>query len=157
MKKNNFKILELKPIKDKSSIKRTVFIKDFIIEEIIGIHEHEKIKKQKIKFNIILNVDKSSIPDEKDIKSIVDYEKITNKLENLTKSKKYNFLESLAEDSFKEIFEDKRINSVAIKIEKPEAIKNAGSVGVEVFKTRKDYEGSWVRKRINQKKNTLGF
>ena len=72
----------------------------------------------------------------------MDYEKITNKLENLTKSKKYNFLESLAEDSFKEIFEDKRINSVTMKIEKPEAIKNAESVGVEVFKTRKDYEES---------------
>ena len=142
MKKNNFKIVELKPIKDKSSIKRTVFIKDFIIEEIIGIHEHEKIKKQKIKFNIILDVNKSSIPDEQDIKSIVDYEKITNKLENLTKSKKYNFLESLAEDSFKEIFEDERINSVTIKIEKPQAIKKAKSVGVEIFKTRKDYEGS---------------
>ena len=142
MKKNNFKIVELKPIKDKSSIKRTVFIKDFTIEEIIGIHEHEKIKKQKIKFNIVLDVNQSSVPDEKDIKSIVDYEKITNKLENLTKSKKYNFLESLAEDSFKEIFEDKRINSVTIKIEKPEAIENAESVGVEVFKTRKDYEGS---------------
>jgi len=142
MKKNNFKIVELKPTKSKSSIKRTVFIKDFIIEEIIGVHEHEKIKKQKIKFNIVLNVNQSSIPDEKDINSIVDYEKITNKLENLTKRKKYNFLESLAEDSFEEIFEDSRINSVTIKIEKPEAIKNAGSVGVEVFKTRKDYEGS---------------
>ena len=142
MKKNNFKIVELKPTKDKSTIKRTVFIKDFIIEEIIGIHKHEKIKKQKIKFNIVLDVNQNSLPDEKNIKSIVDYEKITNKLKSLTKGKKYNFLESLAEDSFKEIFEDKRINSVTIKIEKPEAIKNAESVGVEVFKTRKDYEGS---------------
>jgi len=142
MKKNNFKIVELKPTKDNSTIKRTVFIKDFIIEEIIGFYKHEKEKKQKIIFNIVLDIDQSSLPDEKDIKSIVDYEKITNKLENLTKSKKYNFLESLAEDSFKEIFEDKRINSVKIKIEKPEAIKNAESVGVEIFKTRKDYEGS---------------
>ena len=142
MKKNNFKIVELKSEKGKSSIKRTVFIKDFIIDEIIGIHKHEKIKKQKIKFNIVLGIDQESLPDEKDINSIVDYEKITNKLENLSKSKKYNFLESLAEDSFKEIFEDKRINSVTIKIEKPEAIKKALSVGVEVFKARKDYEGS---------------
>jgi len=142
MKKNNFKIVELKPTKGKNSIRRTVFIKDFIIDEIIGFYEHEKIKKQKIKFNIVLHVNQNSIPNEGDIKSIVDYEKITNKLKNLTKSKKYNFLESLAEDSFKEIFEDKRINSVTIKIEKPEAIKNAKSVGVEVFKTRKDYEES---------------
>ena len=142
MKKNNFKIVELKTEKNKSAIKRSVLIKNFIIQEIIGIHEHEKIKKQKIKFNIVIDVDQNVLPDEKDIKSIVDYEKITNNLKNLTKNKKYNFLESLAEDSFKEIFEDKRINSVKIKIEKLEAIKNADSVGVEVFKSRKDYEGS---------------
>jgi len=142
MKKNNFKIVELRPEKNKSSIKRSVLIKNFIIHEIIGVHEHEKIKKQKIKFNIVIDVDQNVLPNEKDIKSIVDYEKITNNLKNLAKSKKYNFLESLAEDSFKEIFEDKRINSVKIKIEKPEAIKNADSVGVEVFKSRKDYEGS---------------
>ena len=142
MKKNNFKIIELKPDNNKSSIRRTVFVKDFIIQEIIGIHEHEKTKKQKIKFNIVVDVNQNTVPDEKDIKSIVDYEKITNKLENLAKNKKYNFLESLAEDSFKEIFEDKRINSVKIKIEKPDAIKNADSVGVEVLKNRSDYEGS---------------
>ena len=142
MKKNNFKIIELKPDNKKSSIRRTVFIKDFIIQEIIGIHEHEKTKKQKIKFNIVVNVNQNTVPDEKDIKSIVDYEKITNKLENLVKNKKYNFLESLAEDSFKEIFKDKRINSVKIKIEKLDAIKNADSVGVEVLKNRSDYEGS---------------
>ena len=142
MKKNNFKIVELKPEKNKSSVKRSVLIKNFIIHEIIGVHKHEKIKEQKIKFNIVIDVDQNVLPNEKDIKSIVDYEKITNNLKNLVKNKKYNFLESLAEDSFKEIFEDKRINSVKIKIEKPEAIKNADSVGVEVFKSRKDYEGS---------------
>ena len=142
MKKNNFKIIELKPDNYKSSIRRTVFIKNFIIQEIIGIREHEKTKKQKIKFNIVVDVDQNTVPDEKDIKSVVDYEQITNKLENLVKNKKYNFLESLAEDSFKKIFEDKRINSVKIKIEKPDAIKNADSVGVEIFKSRSNYERS---------------
>ena len=142
MKKNNFKIIELKSKKNKNSVKRSVFIKDFIIEELIGIYEHEKIRKQKIKFNIGIEVNQNTLPDENDIKSIVDYEKITKKLENLVKSRQYNFLESLAEDSFKEIFEDKRINSATIKIEKPEAIKNAKSVGVEVFKSRSDYDGS---------------
>ena len=142
MEKNNFKIVELKTKKNKSTIKRTVLIKDFVIYEIIGIHQNEKINKQKIIFNIVINVDQNISPDENNLASIVDYEKITNKLKNLAKNKKYNFLESLAEDSFNEIFEDKRINSVKIKIEKPDAIANAQSVGVEVFKSKSDYEGS---------------
>ena len=142
MKKSNFKIVELKSKKNKNTIKRTVLIKDFIIYEIIGIHKNEKINKQKIIFNIVIDVNQNIYPDENDLSSIVDYEKITNKLKKLVKNKKYNFLESLAEDSFNEIFADKRINSVKIKIEKPEAIVNAQSVGVEVFKSRNDYEGS---------------
>ncbi|MBA1338490.1 MAG: dihydroneopterin aldolase [Pelagibacterales bacterium] len=142
MKKSNFKIVELKSKKNKNTIKRTVLIKDFTIDEIIGIHQNEKIKKQKIIFNIVIDVNQNIHPDENDLSSIVDYEKITNKLKKLAKNKKYNFLESLAEDSFNEIFADKRINSVKIKIEKPEAITNAQSVGVEVFKSRSDYEGS---------------
>jgi len=142
MKKNNFKIVELKSKKNRNTIKRTVLIKNFTINEIIGIHDHEKINKQKIVFNIVIDINQNTIPNENNLSSIVDYEKIANKLRNLTKHKNYNFLESLAEDSFKEIFEDKRINSVKIKIEKPEAIKNATSVGVEVFKSRSDYEES---------------
>ena len=47
MEKNNFKIVELKSKKNKSTVKRTVLIKDFIIFEIIGIHKNEKINKQK--------------------------------------------------------------------------------------------------------------
>ena len=71
MKKNNFQIIKLKPKKNKSSVMRSVFIKDFIIEEIIGIHDYEKIKKQKVKFNIVIDVDQNTIPDEKNIESIV--------------------------------------------------------------------------------------
>ena len=142
MKKNNFKVIEINSEKNKSTVKRTVLIKDFLINEIIGIHKHEKVKKQKILFNIVIDVEQNTIPNENDLGSVVDYEKITNKLLKLTKSKSYNFLESLAEDSFKEIFLDKRINSAKIRIEKPEAIVNAKSVGVEIFKNRNDYEGS---------------
>ena len=140
MKKNNFKIIELKPAKN--TTKRTIFIKDFIIHEIIGIHDHEKVKKQKIKFNIVIDVNQNTLPNEKDLRSIINYENITKQLESLVKNKKYNFLESLAEDSFVEIFKDKRISSVKIKIEKPDAIKNASSAGVEIFKSRSDYERS---------------
>ena len=142
MRKSNFKIIELKTKKNKSTTRRTVLIKNLFVNEIIGIHKHEKTNKQKIIFNIVIGVEKNTLPNENVLASVVDYEKITKKLQILVKRKNYNFLESLAEDSFKEIFKDKRINSVKIKIEKPEALKSAESVGIEVFKSRNDYEGS---------------
>ena len=141
MKKNNLKVIELKT-KNKNTVKRKVFIKDFIVNEIIGIHKHEKINKQKIMFNLTIGIDQNIIPNERNVKSIINYEKITVKLEKLVKNKKYNFLESLAEDSIIEIFKDKRIKSIKIKIEKPEAIKAAGAVGIEVYKNRNDHERS---------------
>jgi len=140
MQKNNVKVLELKSSKNKNTIKRSILIKDFTVNEIIGIHKHEKINKQKIIFNIVIDVNQNTLPDENNISSIVDYEKIANNLESLARYKNYNFLESLADDSFKEIFEDKRINSIKIKIEKTDAITNAKSVGMEFFKSRSDYE-----------------
>jgi len=54
----------------------------------------------------------------------------------LTKNKHYNFLESLADDIFNELFKDKRINKIRLKIEKLDAIKGTVSVGIEITKKR---------------------
>ena len=64
MVKNRFKIVELKSKKSKNTIRRTVLIKDFLINEIIGIHKHEKINKQKIIFNIVIDINQDTVPNE---------------------------------------------------------------------------------------------
>jgi len=55
---------------------------------------------------------------------------------------KYNFLESFADDFFKNIFKNKYAESAILKIEKLEVMKDAESVGIEFFKQRKEYEKS---------------
>ena len=84
----------------------------------IGYRSHEKINKQNVKFNIELDHVNSKHLNDKDIRSIFNYEKITKIIKYLTKSKHYNFLESLADDIFNELFKDKRINKIRLKIEK---------------------------------------
>ena len=54
----------------------------------------------------------------------------------MTKKKHYNFLESLADDLFDELFKDERINKIKLKIEKLDAIKETSSVGIEITKKR---------------------
>ena len=54
----------------------------------------------------------------------------------MTKNKHYNFLESLADDLFDELFKDERIDKIKLKIEKLDAIREAASVGIEITKKR---------------------
>ena len=102
----------------------------------IGIHDFEKIKKQQVKFNIEIDISPSLMPSESSLKSIVNYEYIVRIITNLTKKKHYNLIESLAEEIFLKLFEDKNIKKIKIKIEKTEIIKNTSSVGIQITKKR---------------------
>ncbi len=137
MTKKKFKLLAFDKKKNsKFSCKRKIIITDFLLNIFIGYRSHEKINKQNVKFNIELDHVNPKHLNDKDIKSIFNYEKITKIIKNLTKSKHYNFLESLADDIFNELFKDKRINKIRLKIEKLDAIKGAVSVGIEITKKR---------------------
>jgi dihydroneopterin aldolase len=137
MTKKKFKLLAFNKKKNsKFSCKRKIIITDFLLNIFIGYRSHEKINKQNVKFNIELDHVNPKHLNDKDIKSIFNYEKITKIIKNLTKSKHYNFLESLADDIFNELFKDKRINKIRLKIEKLDAIKGTVSVGIEIAKKR---------------------
>jgi len=137
MTKKKFELLEFdKKGNAKFSCKRKIVITDFLLNIYIGYRSHEKINKQNVKFNIELNHVSPKYLNDKDIKSIFNYEKITKIIKNLTKSKHYNFLESLADDIFNELFKDKRINKIRLKIEKLNAIEGTVSVGIEITKKR---------------------
>ena len=137
MTKKKFKLLAFdKKENSKFSCKRKIIITDFLLNIFIGYHGYEKINKQNVKFNIELDHVNPKHLNDKDIKSIFNYEKITKIIKNLTKSKHYNFLESLADDIFNELFKDKRINKIRLKIEKLDAIKETISVGIEITKKR---------------------
>ena len=73
---------------------------------------------------------------DKDIKSIVNYAKIVRLIKKLVKNKHYNFLETLAEDVFDELFKDKRIDKISLQIEKLEIMKDCSSVGIQISKKR---------------------
>ncbi len=137
MTKKKFKLLAFdKKENSKFSCKRKIIITDFLLNIFIGYRSYEKINKQNVKFNIELDHVNPKHLNDKDIKSIFNYEKITKIIKNLTKSKHYNFLESLADDIFNELFKDKRINKIRLKIEKLDAIKGTVSVGIEITKKR---------------------
>ncbi|MDA7606703.1 dihydroneopterin aldolase [Pelagibacteraceae bacterium] len=136
MKKKNIKIIRFQK-KEEYSYKRKVIITDLVFNTLIGIHDFEKEKKQQIRFNIEISVNPLLKATENNLDNIVNYENIINKIKLITQKKHYNLLETLAEDIFSNLFISKNIIKIKLRIEKPEIIKDASSVGVEITKKRK--------------------
>tara|TARA_A100001037_G_C14779585_1_gene469752 strand:+ start:194 stop:580 length:387 start_codon:yes stop_codon:yes gene_type:complete len=126
------KILKFKN-KQKFKYKKKIIIKDLILFLSVGIHDFEKLKKQRVKFNLEITSDPNL---KSEIKSIVNYESIINIIKKLTEKKHFELLESLSESIFDEMFKNKKIKQIKLKIEKLDIIKETKSVGIEVTKTR---------------------
>ena len=126
------KILKFKN-KQKFRYSKKIIVKDLILLLSVGIHQFEKLEKQRVKFNIEITTDPNL---KSDIKSIVNYESVINDIKKLTKKSHFELLESLSESIFDRIFRNKKIKKIKLKIEKLEIIKETTSVGIEVTKTK---------------------
>jgi len=136
MKKSNLKIIKIDKSKNLFNYEKKVLIKELILNIKLGYFDFEKETPQKVKFSLEVNYKDKKPTNDKDLKSIVNYDKIVKLIKKLVKSKHYNFLETLAEDIFNELFKDRRIDKIILKIEKLEIIKDCSSVGIQISKKR---------------------
>ena len=136
MKKNNFKVIKIDKNKTLFNYEKKILIKDLTLDLKLGYYDFEKDKPQKVKFTLEVDYRDKKPTNDKDLKSIVNYDKIVKLIKKLVKNKHYNFLETLAEDVFDELFKDKRIDKITLQIEKLEIMKDCSSVGIQISKKR---------------------
>ena len=136
MKKNNIEIFRMGKTKNLFNYEKKVLIKELILNLKLGYYDFEKEKPQKVKFSLEIDYQDKKPSNDKDLKSIVNYSKVVRLIKKLVKNKHYNFLETLAEDVFDELFKDKRIEKINLKIEKLEIMKDCSSVGIQISKKR---------------------
>ena len=148
MKKNNLKVVKIDKNKSLFNYEKKILIKDLTLDLKLGYYDFEKNKPQKVKFTLDVDYRDKKPTNDKDLKSIVNYDRIVKLIKKLVKNKQYNFLETLAEDVFDELFKDKRIDKINLQIEKLEIIKDCSSVGIQISKKR-SHEKLWSWKRSN--------
>ena len=136
MKKNNLKIVKIDKNKGLFNYEKKILINELILNLKLGYYDFEKEKSQKVKFSLEVNYQDKKPSNDKDLKSIVNYARIVRLIKKLVKNKHYNFLETLAEDVFDELFKDKRIDKITLQIEKLEIMKDCSSVGIQISKKR---------------------
>jgi 7,8-dihydroneopterin aldolase/epimerase/oxygenase len=119
-----------------SSRLRHVFVRDLEVMALIGIYDHEKVKPQRIIVNIDLSVHEAEGPITDEISHVVSYEIIAKKVETIVAEGHVNLVETLAERFAESCLKDKRVAAARVRIEKPDIIPNARSVGVEIERGR---------------------
>jgi 7,8-dihydroneopterin aldolase/epimerase/oxygenase len=136
VKKNNLKIVKIDKNKSLFNYEKKILINDLILDLKLGYYDFEREKAQKVKFSLEIDYEDKKPTNDKDIKSIVNYGTVVKLITKLVKKKHYNFLETLAESVFDELFKDKRIGKIMLKIEKLEILKECSSVGIQITKKR---------------------
>jgi dihydroneopterin aldolase len=136
MKKNSLKIVKIDKNKILFNYEKKILINDLVLDLKLGYYDFEKEKAQKVKFSLEIDYEDKKPTNDKDLKSIVNYGTIVKLITKLVKKKHYNFLETLAEAVFDELFKDKRIGKIMLKIEKMEILKECSSVGIQISKKR---------------------
>ena len=136
MKKNNLKIVKIDKSKSLFNYEKKILINELILDLKLGYYDFEKEKPQKVKFSLEIDYQDKKPSNDKDLRSIVNYATIVKLIKKLIKKKHYNFLETLSESVFDELFKDKRIAKIMLKIEKLEILKQCTSVGIQITKKR---------------------
>jgi len=113
-----------------------ILINDLVARGIIGVNEDERVKPQEICINVVLYVDLRAAGESDDLDESVSYSAVAKKLLAHAETAGRLTVEALAADLARLCLEDPRVRKVQVRVEKPQAVRFARSVGVEIERAR---------------------
>ena len=124
------KIIKFKN-KKKYKYKRKVSIKNLILKISIGIHDFEKVKKQKVLISIELTVNIS--PADDSISTTLDYDQILEFVLETANKKHFNLQETLCNEIANFCLSKSQVRAVKVITKKVDVYQNCDAVGFEIF------------------------
>ncbi len=117
----------------------TIIIKNLVARGIIGINAWEREQKQEIRINITLYADLRQAGESDDIAHSVNYRTVAKKALAHAESAARFTVEALAADIARLCLEERGVQKVRVRLEKPGAVRFAETVGVEIERTPADF------------------
>ena len=111
-----------------------ICVRDFIKDIEIGAFQAERDTKQRIRFNVVLEVADSTAADFDDVDQVLSYDAITEAIEEQLSVERLNLLETLAERIADSILMHPRAMRVFVRIEKLDRIP--GTLGIDIVRSK---------------------
>ncbi len=102
------------------------FVRDLVMDALIGVYAHERIKSQRIRLNLELDLAAPGVTGE-DMAAVV---------KGLVSQGHVTLIETLAERIADRCLEDDRVSAARVRVEKLDVFPDAASVGVEIERSR---------------------
>ena len=118
----------------------TIFVRDLKLRGIIGLNDWEREKKQDILVNLSLAVDCRAAGDSDDVADSLNYRTLTKAVIAYVESSAHFLVEALATAIARICVVDFGAEGVIVRVEKPGALRFSESVGVEIRRSRADFE-----------------
>ena len=115
-----------------------VIIKDLLVRGIIGVNDWERERAQDILINIIVFTDTHTSAETDDIADCVNYRTLAKRTQKHAETSARFTVEALANDLAKICLEEKGVERVIVRVEKPGAVRFSASVGVEIERSRNE-------------------
>ncbi|MEW5939007.1 MAG: dihydroneopterin aldolase [Chloroflexota bacterium] len=120
----------------KSAPMDKVFIKELRVRGILGIHDWERVTPREIVVSVTLFTDTREAARNDGIADCADYSATAKKIRAHAESAARMTIEALANDIARLCLEDAKVRKVLVRVEKPGAVAESASVGVEIERTR---------------------
>lgn len=112
-----------------------VFIQGLKIDTVIGVYNWERAIKQSLIIDAKMTCDMTQAAKTDDVIHAINYKTVCEDIERLCHQAQAKLLESLAEQICQHILTQYACTKIELTIHKPNAIKQAQSVGVSIVRS----------------------
>src|SRR5262245_58635939 len=132
----------LDQFKDKTAptVVDRILIKDLMLRCVLGLSDEERREKQDVLINLVLWTDLRRAAASDSIEDAVDYSLLKKRIITLVEGSQYHLAETMADRIASLCLEYPAVQQVQVTVEKPTALRFAHSVGVEIIRSRSDYQ-----------------
>jgi dihydroneopterin aldolase len=115
---------------------RRVFVRDLEVVGRVGLLAHEIRYEQRVTISLELAVNDDYDGTSDRLSDVLDYAKIVDGVTALVESEHVYLIETLAERIAVFCLADQRVDSVRVRVEKPDVMPSCKSVGIEIERFR---------------------
>ncbi len=114
-----------------------IIIKDLFLRCIVGINDIERKQRQDVLINVDMWADISEAVGSDDVSHTVDYKTVNKEIVAMVENSSFYLVEALASSIADICLSHEKVKRARVLVEKPGALRFAGSVGVEVTREKK--------------------